>query len=96
MTNSVIKRHFYGFSGCKNLGFYLNISYLTFSNFFFSVYVLNIVKKRCCYSHCVAFTLTTTSKVYVKCMILAPGFSDFKILISPYYLIFSIWSLYSF
>ena len=97
MTNSVIKRHFYGFSVGKNVGFYLNILYLTLSNFFF-LYVLNIVKKRCClqYScHCVAFTLPTTPKIYVKCMILPPGFSDFKILISPN-LIFSIWFLYSF
>ena len=86
LTNSVTKRHFYGFSGGKNVGFYLSISYLTLPNFFFSVYVLNIVKKRCClqYScHCVAFTLTTTPKIYVTCMILPPGFSDFKILISP-------------
>ena len=86
MTNSFIKKHFYGFSEGTNVGFYLNISYLTLSNFFFSVCVLNIVKKGCClqYScHCVAFTLPTTPKFYVKCMILPPGFSDFKILISP-------------
>ena len=50
MTNSVIKRHFYGFSGGKNVGFYLNISDLTLPNFFFSVYVLNIVKNDAAYN----------------------------------------------
>ena len=50
MTNSVIKRHLYGFSGGENVGFYLNISDLTLSNFFFSVYVLNIVKNDAAYN----------------------------------------------
>ena len=80
MTNSVIKRHFYGFLGSKNVGFYFNISYLTWLNFSFSVYDLNIVKKRCCLQynyHCIAFTLPATPKIYVKCMILPPWFFRF-------------------
>ena len=62
---------------------------------FFFLYVLNIVKKRCCLQygcHCVAFTLPTTPKIYVKWIILPPGFPDFK---SSYLL--NIWfSVYGF
>ena len=50
MTNSLIKRHFYGFLGGENVVFYFNISYLTLSNFFLSVYVLNIVKNVVAYN----------------------------------------------
>ena len=84
MTNSVIKRHFYGFSGGKNVGFYQYFIFDIAKLFFFCI-CFKYCKKRCClqYSyHCVAFAQPTTPKIYVKCLIISPVFSDLKILIT--------------